>query len=131
MKRRIINPWKWQDALGFVQANEVTDAKRMLVCSGQVPVDDDGVPMHAGDMGKQISAALDNLETVLGQAGFDLSQVVRLTLYTTDVDGFMVSSAKSMGRLVSAGCKPAMTLLGVTRLFHPGVLIEMEATAVA
>ena len=127
----MINPWKWQDALGFVQANEVTDAKRTLVCSGQVPVDGDGVPLHAGDMGKQISAALENLETVLEQAGFELSQVVRLTFYTTDVDGFMGAATEAMGRLVAAGCKPASTLIGVARLFHPDVLIEMEATAMA
>ena len=39
MERQIINPWRWQDAYGFVQANEVSDAQRVLYCAGQVSVD--------------------------------------------------------------------------------------------
>ena len=35
MERRIINPWKWQDNLGFVQANEISGVQRQLICSGQ------------------------------------------------------------------------------------------------
>ena len=58
MDRRIINPWTWQDQYGFVQANEVTGATRMLVCSGQTAFDAQGNPTHAGDMGKQIGLAL-------------------------------------------------------------------------
>ena len=84
--RRIINPWGWQDAYGFVQANEVSDPQRVLYCAGQVSVDGEGNPLHPGDMGAQIAQSLDNLETVLGKAGFEMSDVVRLNFYTTDVD---------------------------------------------
>ena len=35
MERRIINPWKWQDNFGFVQANEISGVQRQLICSGQ------------------------------------------------------------------------------------------------
>ena len=38
MERRVINPWTWQDQFGFVQANEVTGAQKILVCSGQTSV---------------------------------------------------------------------------------------------
>ena len=131
MERRVINPWTWQDNFGFVQANEVQGAQRVLVCSGQTSVDADGNPVHESDMGGQISQALDNLETVLKAAGFQLSDVVRLNYYTTDVDGFIAASmAEGGAHLAGANCKAASTLLGVTRLAFPQLLIEIEATAV-
>jgi len=131
MERKIINPWTWQDAFGFVQANEISGATRTLMCSGQVSVDENGEPLHAGDMIAQVDQALDNLETVLKQAGFKLSDVVRLTYYTTDVDAFIAAAGEGGHRLAKAGCRPASTLLGVARLFHPEVLVEIEATAMA
>ena len=131
MERRIVNPWTWQDALGFVQANQVTGAERTLICSGQTSVDANGAPLHAGDMTAQIVQALENLETVLKEAGFELSDVVRLNYFTTDLDAFMEAAGVGGRRLAEAGCRPASTLLGVDRLFHPDILIELEATAMA
>jgi enamine deaminase RidA (YjgF/YER057c/UK114 family) len=131
MERRIINPWKWQEALGFVQSTEVAGAERTLIVSGQTSVDADGTPLHAGDMAAQITQAVENLETVLREAGYQLSDVVRLNYYTTDVDAFVASGADGLKRLASAGCHPASTLLGVSRLFHPDIVVEIEATAMA
>jgi enamine deaminase RidA (YjgF/YER057c/UK114 family) len=127
----VINPWTWQDAFGFVQANDVSGAKRMLVCSGQTSVDANGAPLHAGDMAAQIKQALTNLETVLQQAGLKLSDVVRLNYYTTDVDRFMQAAPTALQRLAETGCRPAATLLGVARLFDPAIMVELEATAMA
>lgn len=129
MERKIVNPWTWQDAFGFVQANEVVGATRTLVCAGQTSVDAEGRPIHRGDMGAQVTQALANLETVLGAAGYGLADVVRLTYYTTDVDRFVAEARAGIGRLLAAGCRPASTLLGVSRLFHPDILVEIEATA--
>jgi enamine deaminase RidA (YjgF/YER057c/UK114 family) len=131
MERRVINPWTWQDNFGFVQANEVSGAQRVLICSGQTSVDADGSPMHPGDMRAQVNQALDNLETVLQQAGFKLSDLVRLNAYTTDVDAFFGAYDAVTGRLAAANCRIASTLLGVTRLAVPGLMVELEATAVA
>ena len=131
MERRIVNPWKWQDNFGFVQANEISGAQRQLICSGQTSVDAEGNPMHVGNMAAQISQALDNLETVLGEAGFKMSDVVRLNYYTTDVDGFVEACIEQViSRLANSGCRAASTLLGVTRLAFPELLVEIEATAV-
>jgi|TARA_B100001971_G_C17993063_1_gene433345 enamine deaminase RidA (YjgF/YER057c/UK114 family) len=131
MERRIINPWTWQDQLGFVQANEVSGVQRRLICSGQTSVDADGSPVRAGDMAGQINQALDNLETVLSGAGFKLSDVMRLNYYTTDVDGLMEAAEVLGRRLGKADCRAASTLLGVTRLAFPELLVEIEATAEA
>jgi enamine deaminase RidA (YjgF/YER057c/UK114 family) len=128
--RRIINPWKWQDQRGFVQANEVSGGERVLYCAGQVSVDSDGKPLHRGDMRAQINQVIDNLEVVLRGAGFGVSDIVRLTIYTTDVDGYLGNRDVVMDRLVRAGCRFAATLLGVSRLALPEFLVEIEATAV-
>lgn len=131
MSVRIINPWTWQDRFGFVQANEVTDPGRILYCAGSVSVDDDGKVLHPGDMPKQIDKVFDNLETLLGQADMDLSNLVKLTYYTTEVEKFIEAGPVLMERLQRGACRPATSLIGVTRLFDPGCILEIEATAVA
>ena len=130
MEQRIINPWKWQDQFGFAQANEISGGQRILYCAGQASTDADGRPAHAGDMRAQINQALDNLERVLTQAGFSLSNVVRLNYYTTNVDQLLANWSVITSRLTQAGCRPASTLLGVSRLAFPELLVEIEATAV-
>jgi 2-iminobutanoate/2-iminopropanoate deaminase len=131
MERRIINPWTWQDQMGFVQAIEISGAQRTLFLAGQVSVDEEGRPLHPEDMSAQLNQAMDNLETVLREAGFELSDVVRLNYYTTDVDRFFEAYGGAAGRLAEAGSRPASTLLAVQRLAFPELLVEIEATAVA
>jgi enamine deaminase RidA (YjgF/YER057c/UK114 family) len=75
---RAVNPWQWQDRFGFSQGVEVRGAERVLYCAGQTSVDADGAPLHPGDMSAQMNQALNNLETVLDQAGLKLANVVRL-----------------------------------------------------
>ena len=129
MERRIINPWKWQDQLGFVQGVEISRADRVFYCAGQTSMDAEGNPVHAGDMRAQIEMSLDNLETVLTQADYSLADVVRMNYYTTDVDAFFAEYMAGLARLTAAGCRPASTLLGVARLAFPELMIEIEATA--
>ena len=131
MERRVINPWTWQDQFGFVQANEIRGGERTVICAGQTSVDADGRPIHEGDMSAQMAQSLDNLETVLRDAGMSLADVVRLTYYTTDVDAWLQSAGTFGPRLAAAGCRPASTLLGVSSLAFPELLVEIEATAVA
>ena len=132
MEQRNVNPWTWQDQFGFSQAVDVSGAERVLYCAGQTSSDADGSTLHAGDMGAQAAQALDNLETVLRGAGMSLANVVRLNSYVTDVDLFFAEGAQVVAeRTAAAGIQPAATLLGVTRLAFPDLLIELEATAAA
>jgi enamine deaminase RidA (YjgF/YER057c/UK114 family) len=131
MERRVVNPWTWQERAGFVQANEVVGANRVLYCSGVVSVDDDGAPLHAGDMQAQALRALDNLETILSDAGYTLADVVRLNAYVVDVDAYLRERSALQERLTEARCRYTATLLGVSRLARPELLIELEATAAA
>lgn len=113
-----------------MQGKEASQAERTLYCAGQTSVDDEGEPLHEGEMEAQAMQALDNLETVLRAAGFELSDVVRLNTYVTDVDAYIHTAARAVGsRLAEAGCRQAATLLGVARLALPELLIEIEATA--
>ncbi len=80
-------------------------------------------------MAAQVNKALDNLETVLKAAGMGLANVVKTTVYTTDVDAFIGASMANQARV--APMKFASTLIGVTRLAFPALMVEIEAIAVA
>lgn len=79
----------------------------------------------------QIGAALDNLEAVLKHAGMNLSNVVKLGVFATDVDEALKNFDLMGMRFGPHQVAPPMTLLGVTRLAIPGLLFEIEATALA
>jgi enamine deaminase RidA (YjgF/YER057c/UK114 family) len=131
MKRTPVNPWQWSLNFGFNQAEILEGQSRVLVCAGQTAVDADGTPQHAGDMAAQIALALDNLEAVLKDADMTLANVVRLNMYTTDVDALLQNAGVLGERLGAANVMPPGTLLGVTRLAFPDLMVELEATAMA
>ncbi len=130
MRRRIINPWTWQDDFGYVQANEVSNVQRTLYCSGQAADAANGMAVHAGDMRGQIVLAVENLTTLLQAASFDLADIVRLNIYTTDVDRFLEHYDAFIVPLTEGGCRHTGSLLGVARLAFPEMMVEIEATAV-
>jgi enamine deaminase RidA (YjgF/YER057c/UK114 family) len=131
MQRAPVNPWPWSLGFAFNQAELIEGHRRVLVCSGQTATDGDGQPQHPGDMAAQLTLALDNLETVLAAAGMGLANVVRLGVFTTDVDRLLEHYQVVVDRLEAAGVRPPSTLLGVTRLAAPELLVELEATAMA
>ena len=127
MQRKDVNPWEWSKAFGFSQAVELTGGERMLICSGQTATGEDGSPPKTDDMGEQVRMALENLVTVLSGAGMSMSDVVRLNIYTTNVDELLAAYG-SAAELIAPNM-PAMTLLGVTRLAFPELKVEIEAIA--
>ena len=92
-------------------------------------VDADGNPQHEGDMRAQVSLALDNLEAVLKAADMGLANVIRLNVFVTDMGEDLKNFDILGARFGSAGAAPPMTLLGVTQLAMPPLMIEIEATA--
>ena len=72
--------------------------------------------MHVGDMRAQVAQALDNLEAVLGNAGFKLSDVVRLNYYTTDIDQFFEAHEVVLKCLAEASCRPTPHTAGGSAL---------------
>jgi enamine deaminase RidA (YjgF/YER057c/UK114 family) len=126
MERIDINPWEWSKAFGFSQAVELSATSKVLVCSGQTATGADGAP-HDAPIAEQVKEALANLTTVLGAAGMTMADVVKLTIYTTDVDG-LLGAYGSAAELIAPNL-PAMTLIGVTRLAFPELKVEIEAIA--
>ena len=131
IERTAVNPWAWSVELGYNQGEIVSGHTRTLYCAGQTAMSADGKPEHAGDMAAQLALTLDNLEAVLAEAGMSLANLVRLNVYTTDVDRLFEHYGVLASRLGAAGVAPSTTMLGVTRLAIPGQLVELEATAVA
>ena len=131
MERTAVNPVTWSVEMGFNQGEIVSGATRTLYLSGQTAMSDDGKPQHDGDMGAQLALSLDNLEAVLGEAGMSLANLVRLNVYTTDIDLLFPHYGVLAGRLGAAGVAPTSTLLQVARLAIPSLMVELEGTAVA
>jgi enamine deaminase RidA (YjgF/YER057c/UK114 family) len=131
MKRTAVNPWNWSLNLGYNQAEIIDGATRQLIVAGQIAVDENGAPQHIGDMRGQIGLALDNLEAVLAGADMDLSNIIKLGVYATDVDEALKNFDLMGMRFGPFQVSPPMTLLGVTRLAILGLLFEIEATAAA
>ncbi|MFD9407009.1 RidA family protein [Streptomyces sp. NPDC059989] len=130
MERTTVNPWTWSKELGYNQGEIVSGHTRTLYISGQTAMSSDGKPQHDGDMAAQLTLSLDNLEAVLGEAGMSLSNLVRLNVYTTDVDLLFQHYGVLASRLGAAGVAPTTTMLGVTRLAIPTLMVEVEGTAV-
>ena len=128
MDRTDVNPWEWSKAFGFSQAVEVRGAERILICSGQTGISEDGSPPSSSDMAAQVKRAFENLGAVLQETGMAAADVVRVNYYTTDVDE-LISVLGPLASEFFGDNLPASTLLGVARLAFPQLKIEIEATA--
>jgi enamine deaminase RidA (YjgF/YER057c/UK114 family) len=129
MNRTAVNPWNWSLNLGYNQAEVIEGGKRQLICAGQTAVDGEGNPQHPGDMRAQIDLALQNLEAVLQGADMGLGDVIKLTVYATDVDEALKNFDLLGMRFGAVGNMPPMSLIGVTRLAIAPLMFEIEATA--
>lgn len=131
MDKRTINPTPWLQHFNLNHGIEVKAGQRTLYLSGQTSTEADGTARHAGDMVKQFAFAWSNLKDALAAADMAVANVVRLNIYTTDVDQFMASAEQIVPIFANDGAQVCCTLLGVARLYDPAIVIELEATAVA
>lgn len=128
MEKRIINPWMWQDERNYVQAVEVKNVQSTLYVSGQTAIDDDGISSNA-DMRTQISKTFENIEKVILHADFEIKNIVRLTVYTTDHPAFFENFDIWQNWITKHGIQQAATVIEVKTLFET-LKVEMEATVV-
>jgi enamine deaminase RidA (YjgF/YER057c/UK114 family) len=127
MQRTAINPSSWSVNLGFDQAQLIEGHRRELICSAQDAVDANGASQHPGDMAAQLAFALDNLEEILTSADMSFADVVRLNVFTTDVDTLIQHFTVLTERF--GGNRFATTVLGVAQLAAPDLVVALEATA--
>ncbi|CAN1573112.1 TdcF Putative translation initiation inhibitor, yjgF family [Flavobacteriaceae bacterium] len=129
MEKREFSPWKWQDNLSYVQAVEVKNVQSTLYVSGQAAVHSDGTSSNA-DMRTQLALAIQNLEKVITEAGYEPKNIVRLTVYSTSSDEFIKNCFDLFQDFVAKhGMKQTVTLLQVVALYET-LNIELEATVV-
>jgi reactive intermediate/imine deaminase len=101
----------------------------LLFISGQVPLDGEGRVVGADDMAAQTRQVFGNLGAVLEAAGATFADVAKLTYFVTDINAIAeIRSARD--EFVDTANPPASSLVEVSRLFRPDVLIEVEAVAV-
>ena len=125
----IIQPEGWPPPRGY--SNGVLASGRILAIGGQVGWTPSGV-FEASDFLGQFDQALENVCTVLKAAGGSPENVIRMTMYVTDLAAYR-GSLKGLGPIWRAHMGrnyPAMALVGVTGLVEPEALIEIETTAV-
>jgi len=101
----------------------------LLFIAGQVAVDGDGNIVGEGEMSAQVRQVLENLQAVLASQGADFSDVVKVNIFTTDIDSFLESSA--VRREYLGDHPPTSTLVQIERLARPVFLVEIEAIAIA
>lgn len=130
MGHRLINPGALAKPVGF--SHGVMPAEgRLVFLAGQTAADAEG-KVAAADMTAQFEKALQNLQTVLQEAGGTLTDIVTLTIYVTSVLRYR-ENLKPIGKVYQhyfGRYYPAMTLVGVAELFDPNALIEIEGVAV-
>ncbi len=129
IKKRIINPWSWSNDRGYVQAVEVKNVESTLYCAGQAAVLPDGTSSDA-DMRSQMKIALENLEKVISNAGYELKNIVRLNLFTTSTDELLSTCFDAFVDWAEKNnVQTALTALEVSSLYET-LTIEFEATVV-
>ena len=115
---------------GFIaQGGRVGDTIHM---SGQVSVDAAGATVAAGDIVGQVRQAYANVAEVLGHFGATLDNVVSETWFVTDVPGLNRKAREVFtARAEAFGGQPdtAQTLIGVSALFQPDLMIEIQCVA--
>jgi enamine deaminase RidA (YjgF/YER057c/UK114 family) len=129
-----INPAELARPSGFSHAVSVAGgaaAGRMVFLAGQTGVDRDGNVAHGGVV-PQFERAMTSLLTALGAAGGLPSDLVSLTIYLTDVPDYQAHASEigAVWRRLAGTDYPAMAAVGVTRLWLPELLVEIQGIAV-
>jgi 2-iminobutanoate/2-iminopropanoate deaminase len=97
--------------------------------SGQVSQDKNGKMVHKGDFAGQARQALSNLKAMVEAAGGTINDIIKVNTYLTDLR-YREELARVRAEFFPEGKLPASTLVGVTALADPDMLVEIEAIAV-
>jgi len=128
MQKRQVNPWEWQHAFGYSQAWRVEDPRSIIHLAGQVAITPDGTSLGDADFDTQARQVFRNLQAVLDEAGATFEDIVKVTVYLTDIS-HLQDYRRIKGEFIT-GPQPASTALEVKGLAVPGLMIEVEAIVV-
>jgi enamine deaminase RidA (YjgF/YER057c/UK114 family) len=123
-RRHVTSGGPWEASAGYSRAIAVGDA---CFVSGTTDAGPTGESLHPGDAAAQARASLAIIEGALGEAGFGLEDVVRTRMFI--VDPWDADAVAAVHGEVFAHVRPAATLVVVSRLIDPSLLVEIEADA--
>ena len=129
---RVVTPKSFGPPLGMYSHGMAAGPGEILVVAGQVGTRADG-QVAGPDVGAQTRQALDNVRAVLEAGGCTLRDVVRFQTFLTradDIGGFMKARQEVFPGYFPDGAYPPNTLLVVSGLVRPDLLVEIEAMAV-
>jgi enamine deaminase RidA (YjgF/YER057c/UK114 family) len=127
MPREIIQPeGVWDARPRFAQ---VVKIGKQIYVAGQTAMDEKGNVVGKGDIEAQTRQVFRNLQKCLGAAGAGFGQVVKLNIYSTDLDAHL-STITRVRREYFPEEPVASTTVQLPRLVHPDWLLEIEAVAV-
>jgi enamine deaminase RidA (YjgF/YER057c/UK114 family) len=124
-RQRVSSGAVWEPVVGYSRAVRVGP---FVAVSGTTAARPGGGAVGGDDIGAQTREALRRVETALEEAGATLADVVRTRMYVTDIDRW-----EEVGRVhgeVFAHVRPATSMVEVSRLIDPALLVEVEADAV-
>ena len=115
----------WEATVGYSRAVKMGP---FVFVAGTTAVDEDGHVLFPGDGYRQTKATLQIIERALNAAGAEIQHVVRTRIFVTDIDGWD-DIGRAHGEFFSE-VRPAATMVEVSRLISPDMLVEIEVDAV-
>ena len=129
MKRETLNPATLSKP-GTYSHVAIAPAGRQVHVSGQVAFNAAGAPVGKGDLAAQTEQVYANLGHALAAAGASLADVFKIVTYVVGIAPDKVATIRAArAKFLGGGPYPASTMVGVTGLVHPDLLIEVEAIA--
>ena len=129
MAKKILQSAKLAASAGIMSHGVEVPVGKMVFVSGQVARDLDGNVVGVGDIYAQTRQVLRNMQSVLAESEATMADVVKVTVFVTNLEEHLVASHEVRSEFFKNGY-PASSLVEVSRLVHKDFLIEIEAIAV-